>query len=116
MPTDPSPVAPTGTKRHVAETWTDRLGRVRTTCAECEDDWPCPAAGGDEARRLEPVDRPDHDCPYCGPSTGRAGICDQCDMTPGEHRYRARILADSEAVLREEREQWRAAQSHRKAG
>lgn len=33
---------PTG--RHVPETWVDRFGKRRTTCAEDEEDWPCPTA------------------------------------------------------------------------
>jgi ribosomal protein L37AE/L43A len=52
-------------------------------------------------------------CPMCGPFTlgrGRNGIdeCPTCEMTPGEHAYRLRILADSDAVLREEVRAYRA--------
>lgn len=29
---------------HVVDYWTDRTGKPRTTCAACEDPWPCSAA------------------------------------------------------------------------
>lgn len=63
-------------------------------------------------------------CPYCGPrelpymyygnvtKTGEP-ICPLCYMTPGEHAYRARILADSAAVYTEE---LRAFKAKRAAG
>ncbi len=53
-------------------------------------------------------------CPMCGPyhvrRTDQAGtpICPTCDMTAGEHAYRARILADSDAVFRQEWREWEA--------
>jgi hypothetical protein len=55
------------------------------------------------------------DCPWCGPtpSFGSSGICPSCDMTPGEHAYRLRILADSDAVYAEEN---RAFQAQRQKG
>ncbi len=61
------------------------------TCLADGQPWPCPKAGT--------ID-PGPGCPWCGVPS--AGICGRCHMTPGEHAYTARILADSDAVLREE--------------
>lgn len=52
-------------------------------------------------------------CPWCGPFLRRpgdsaGGICPSCDMTPGEHAYRLRILADSDAVWAEENRAFQA--------
>lgn len=53
-----------------------------------------------------------HTCPMCGPFKPKpcstVPECPTCEMTPGEHAYRARILADSDAVLREEYAAYRA--------
>jgi hypothetical protein len=61
-----------------------------------------------------------HTCPWCGPYTFRVGferftnghpsepICPTCEMTPGEHAYRLRILADSDAVYAEEHRAFQA--------
>lgn len=38
---------------------------------------------------------------------GFAYVCPTCEMTPGEHSYRLRILADSEAVYAEEARAYR---------
>jgi hypothetical protein len=54
------------------------------------------------------------DCPWCGPvPIMPSGVCPSCDMTPGEHAYRLRILADSDAVYAEE---IRAFQAQRQIG
>lgn len=45
-------------------------------------------------------------CPLCGPwerqPSQTLAVCPTCDMTAGEHAYRARILADSAAVYAQE--------------
>lgn len=59
------------------------------------------------------------DCPWCGPVTttrfgGLGDECPQCLMTPAEHRYRALILADSDAVYAAEHRIYQA--NRRKGG
>lgn len=45
-------------------------------------------------------------CPTCGPFYRRRsdtiGACPTCNLTPGEHAYIARIVADSAAVYAQE--------------
>lgn len=45
-------------------------------------------------------------CPWCGPYTQAPSqsvpICPTCGLTPGEVAYSERIIADSDAVWREE--------------
>lgn len=54
-------------------------------------------------------------CPHCGPYTPHLGPpadeCTICWMTPGEHAYRLRILADSIAVYAEEAAEFRRQRS-----
>ncbi len=57
------------------------------------------------------------ECPWCGPfyrrSSDTIGICPKCQLTPSEHAYIDRILADSGAVYAEEH---RAFQAQRRRG
>lgn len=51
-------------------------------------------------------------CPWCGPYlSADTPVCPTCDMTPGEHAYRAEILKDSAAVFVRE---WREFQQKRR--
>ncbi len=62
-------------------------------------------------------------CPYCGPYTAGTGsstfdgqmICSFCGMTPEEHAYRARILADSAAVYAAEHREFQARRAAERA-
>jgi hypothetical protein len=52
-----------------------------------------------------------HHCPTCGPFSsngGSAAVCPTCDLTPDEHAYIDRILADSDAVYRLEHREFQA--------
>ncbi len=65
------------------------------------------------------------DCPMCGPFVVKAGhgtndktgapICPTCQMTLGEHAYRARILADSAAVYAQEAREFAARRAAERA-
>ncbi len=68
-------------------------------------------------------------CPWCGPfdpaegtgcrtvaeGGGFAYVCPTCDLTPAEHAYTDRILADSAAVYAAEHRAWAAKRSKREA-
>lgn len=84
----------------------------------------CSTAHPAEARPMP--DRPSitrGQCPMCGPFHIRQGattqvdgpICPTCGMTPGEHAYRLRILADSAAVYAQEVREFNAKRDRSKA-
>lgn len=58
------------------------------------------------------VPPPDPECPWCGPyqpNPGQAaGICPTCGLDAGEIAYAERIMADSDAVLRQEYAEFQA--------
>lgn len=43
---------------HAAEEWTDRFGRLHTSCSECEQPWPCRESNVKPAGWLVPLVRP----------------------------------------------------------
>lgn len=45
--------------------------------------------------------------PWTRPPSVSLPICPTCGMTPGEHAYRLRILADSTAVYAQEADEYR---------
>lgn len=104
---------------HRAEVWQDRFGKTRTTCQECEEDWPCPDARRPEpgpARRTPLSSVRVAGCHWCGPPNPSTGICPSCRLDPGERRYVDLILeVGGDEVYRRECEAARV-QRERRAG
>lgn len=52
------------------------------------------------------------ECPWCGPywrqQSDTVGVCPKCKLDAGEVRYADRILADSDAVYRQEVREFQA--------
>ena len=69
------------------------------------------------APRREVVPDPDPECRWCGPYPHRPrsadNICPTCGLDAAEVRYAERIMADSDAVYRQE---WREFQANRAKG
>lgn len=68
-----------------------------------------------DRHRYAPVER---HCPMCGPylaAWSPFSICPTCDMEPGQHAYRLRIMADSAAVYAQEVREFNARRRDGKA-
>lgn len=98
------------------------------TCIEADCGLPARARGRctthyqqwRRANLAPPIPRPAFgECPLCGPwerqPSQTLAVCPTCEMTPGEHAYRARILADSVAVYAQEVREFNAQRRRGKA-